>query len=103
MNIETETEIKNGSEHTFQKWRLINYFDVWNSDEGWSVNNLCVEFDDLQMSAKITNKELLTYLKSISFLSSDDENDFEIEHLGERVEISNKETFEPICALELVY
>lgn len=55
------------------KYSLVNYFDVWgNAKEGWTVNNQCVEFDELVITDDATDKDILTYLKEVGFLTTDD-------------------------------
>lgn len=45
------------------KWRLINYFDVWgNAEEGWEVNNQCIEAEDIHISDEATDKDICEYL-----------------------------------------
>lgn len=56
-----------------ERYELINYFDVWgNAKDGWEINNLCVEFDDLYLADDITKKEILNYLVDREFLNTSD-------------------------------
>ena len=52
----------------YYKLRLINYFDVWgNKKDGWEVNNLCTEWDDV-WTKDLDNRVLLKILKDTDFL-----------------------------------
>ena len=53
------------------KYRLIDYFDVWGDAEtGFEVNNLCEVFNDLCIVEDTSNTEILDYLVSIGYLST---------------------------------
>ena len=81
-------------------WQLINYFDVWgNEKDGWEVNNQCVEFDDLYLAEDVTNKEILTYLKQIEFLATDDMRRLVVEDYGDLIEIYERKGMKPLCSL----
>ena len=85
------------------KWRLINYFDVWgNAKDGWEINNQCMEFDDLWMSDDYAAKEILSYLKQIKFLASDDMRRLAVEDSGDLIVIFERRGMKPLCALHLV-
>ena len=86
-----------------KKWRLIDYTDVWgNATDGWEINNQCIEFDDLWMSDDYTAKEILTYLKQIKFLASDDMRRLAVEDSGDLIEIFERRGMKPLCALHQV-
>ena len=83
-----------------QTYSLVNYFDILgNERDGWEVNNQCVEFDDLVITDDATNKEILTYLKQIGFLSTDDKRRLVVEDLGDLIEIYQRKGMMPICGL----
>ncbi len=86
------------------KYQLINYFDVWgNKEDGYTVNNQCVEFDDLVIADDATEKDILRYLQSIGFLSTADRRRVRVDMSNEVMEIyAVKDTF-PIGALIPVY
>ena len=85
-----------------EKWKLINYFDVWgNPDDGWEVNNLCEEFDIL-LPADATHKEILRSLKQARFLTAVNKRRFAMEENGEFIEIYERKGMKPICALRLL-
>jgi hypothetical protein len=51
------------------RYRLINYFDVWGSKkDGWEVNNLCTEKEELEIIRYATNRDLLQALKDCGFI-----------------------------------
>lgn len=61
---------ENVTETGYKRYQLINYFDVWgNEDEGFEVNNQCIEFDDLIISDDSTNEEIFQFMKDISFFN----------------------------------
>lgn len=82
------------------KWTLINYFDVWgNEEDGWEVNNACTEFDDLEIADDATDQDIIDYLYNIEFFRTNDIEKFEVEFLGDWIEIYEKETMKPLCSL----
>ena len=82
------------------RYSLINYFDVWgNSIDGWEVNNKCVEFNDLHITDDATHKDILSYLKSINFLTTDDIRKLTVEDSGDVIEIFERKGMKPLCAL----
>ena len=83
-------------------WRLLNYFDVWaDEDEGWVVNDYCVEFRDLVITDDATDQDLLDYLKGIEFLTTNDPELVGIDDHGEVIEIYQVSDGMPIAALML--
>lgn len=87
-----------------RRYRLINYFDVWgNKEDGWEVNNQCVEFDDLYLTDDCSNKELLNYLKERGFLTTSDMRRLEVIDFGELIEINERKSQKPLYALQMVY
>ena len=88
----------------YTKYELINYFDVWgNAEDGYKVNNQCIEFDDLHITNDATNKDIFVYLQSIGFLNQSAKfEQVNFECLGERIEISQASDNMPICALDEV-
>ena len=56
-----------------EKYRLINYFDVWgNEKDGWEVNNQCSEGEDFRIDNDATAKDVCEYLKNAGFLNTSD-------------------------------
>ena len=87
-----------------QKWTLVDYFDVWgNPEDGFEVNNLSKEFDDLVIADDATNEDLVDYLISIGYLTPDAKGKVEVEDMGDMIEFTVAETGEPICRLEPTY
>ena len=81
---------------------LINFFDVWgNKRDGWEVNNQCIEFDDLIISDDATDKQIISYLKEIGFLSTDDMRKVCLEDFGSAIEIVRKKGRCPLGQLLL--
>lgn len=85
------------------KWKLVNYFDVWGDEEGgWQVNDLCVEFDDLNITDDATDKDILEYLRQIGFLSTSDMRRLYLEDMGDMIEIYQRKDNYPLGRLERV-
>lgn len=79
---------------------LVNYFDVWgNKKDGYTVNNQCVEADDLQIADDATPKEICNYLKSIHLLATSDMRRLGVEDLGDMIEIYEKKSGCPLFGL----
>lgn len=85
-----------------ENYKLVNYFDVWGDEEGWQVNNLCVEMENIAFPKNATNKDILQHLERIGFLTTSDENKVTIEDLGEILEIVAVENLEPLGRLEKI-
>jgi len=86
--------------------KLVNYFDVWgNKKDGYEVNNMCVECDDLYLN-NIDNKNILQLLKTIDFLQPSTRiNQVIIENDGTMIEIYQKNGKQyplPLCRLEVI-
>ena len=85
------------------RYKLINYFDVWgNEEDGWEVNNQCVEFDDIFITEEATDQDLLDYLYKVEFFNTKDADKFYIEDSGDFIEFFEKETMKPLCSLRKV-
>ena len=82
-------------------WSLIDYFDVWgNKEDGWEVNNLSVEFEDLYIADDVTDEDLIDYLKDIGYLAKELEvSEIEIWDSGDMIELSKADDGMPICRL----
>jgi len=86
--------------------KLVNYFDVWgNKKDGYEVNNMCVECDDLYLN-NIDNKNILQLLKTIYFLQPKTRiNQVIIENDGTMIEVYQKNGKHyplPLCRLEVI-
>ena len=81
-------------------YNLLNYFDVYGSKEdGWIVNNVCVQEEDLYVSNDSTDKEILEFLVRIGFLSTSDMRRVRIEDDGENIYINQVKDNVPLGAL----
>ena len=86
------------------KYDLYNYFDVWgNEEDGWEVNNLCVEKRNIEMTDDCSDKDIISWLYWNEFVTTEDVEKFEIECMGEFIEIFEKETMKPLYSLRPVY
>ena len=86
------------------KYNLINYFDVWgNEEEGYEVNNLCIEERDIVITDDATDKDILEFLVTVGFLNTSDENKVYLQDYGDgMIEIYQKEHNYPLGRLEAV-
>ena len=84
-----------------RKYRLVNYFDVWgNEKDGYEVNNLCTEADDLWIDDDSTLKEIAKFLVQIGFLVTSDMRKLYLEDDGTYIEIYQKKGMYPLGRLE---
>ena len=91
-------------EEKYSRYSLVNYTDVWgNKEDGYEINNQCVEFDDLYLADSLKIKDILKYLKGIGFLTTDDMRRFDVADYGDGYEIYAKKDLVPLCRLEIVY
>lgn len=86
-------------------WALIDYFDVWgNAEDGWDVNNVSKEFDDLVIADDATDQDIIDYLISIGYLAHGvTTDDIVIEDGGDYIEFFAAEDGRPICRLDRNY
>ena len=86
-----------------RKYQLINYFDVWgNAKDGWEVNNMCVEEENLWLDDDCTDKEIANYLAKIGYLTTSDMRRLYFENLGGITEIYEKKGMKPLYSLREV-
>ena len=86
------------------KYNLINYFDVWgNEDEGYEVNNLCIEERGIVITDDATDKDILEFLVTVGFLNTSDESKVYLQNYGDgMIEIYQKERNYPLGRLEVI-
>ena len=82
-------------------YTLINYFDVWgNEEDGYEVNNQCIEVEDVVIADDATDQDIIDYLFNNEYLRDDDVSLYEIEYgCGDFIEIYVKETMMPLYSL----
>lgn len=81
-------------------YTLINYFDVWgNEEDGYEVNNQCIEVEDVVIADDATDQDIIDYLFNNEYLRDDDVSLYEIEDNGDFIEIYVKETMMPLYSL----
>lgn len=86
-----------------RKYRLVNYFDVWgNEKDGYEVNNLCTEADDLWIDDNSTLKEIAKFLVQIGFLVTSDMRKLYFEDDGTYIEIYQRKGMYPLGRLEAI-
>ena len=84
------------------EWTYTAYDDVWgNEEDGWQVNNLHVEFDDLTIADDASDKETLNYLKDKNLVPTSDMRRIGIDSSGDMLEIYMKKGGFPIGRLSL--
>jgi hypothetical protein len=102
MLIKIRSDFIMANKESYKKYELINYFDVWgNPEDGYEVNNQCIEFNDLWVADDATNDDILKYLQSIGFLKSSvtlDQLTFDDCAMG-YIELRQAADDCPICAL----
>ena len=70
------------------EYTLINYTDVWgNEKDGWEINDVSREFNDLHIEKDATDKDILEYLKTIGFLTTSDMRKVKLYSIGDSIEI----------------
>ena len=85
------------------KYQLIDYFDVWgNEKDGYEVNNMCVEEENIWLDDDITPKEILEWLRKNQFLTTSDLRVLAVEDLGEIIEIYQRKGMYPLYSLRRV-
>lgn len=81
-------------------WTLINYFDVWgNAEDGYEVNNQCVETDDVVITDDATDQDIIDFLYQNEFVKVSDPDWYHIEYNGDFIEIFDGSTMEPLYSL----
>ena len=92
---------RRSKQHTL--FTLVNYFDVWgNEDDGWEVNNLCNERENLRLSNNATQADVLALLKGVGFIQESvtlEEITFSIWD-RDMIELEQASDGRPICRLE---
>lgn len=85
-------------------WTLINYFDViGNKEEGYEINNQCVEFNDLVIADDATPKDICEYLVKIKMLATSDMRRLSVEDCGDLIEIYERKSGLPLFGLMMNY
>lgn len=80
---------------------LINYFDVWgNEEDGYEVNDLCVEETGIFTADDSTDQQVLNLLVRIGFLTTDDPEKVCVINNGDMIEIESVEDGCPLGRLE---
>lgn len=87
-----------------EKFRLVNYFDVWgNEEDGWEVNNLCTE-GTYESEGNTDEAYLHMLIHEANFLLDTvtlDDIEFSQDSF-EMIEFSRKDNGKPLGRLELV-
>ena len=87
-----------------RKYQLINYFDVWgNEEEGYEVNNQCIEFDDWYIADDATDKEILEFLVKSGYLKTSDMRQVKIASDGEMMEVYAAKGNFPLFGIRPLY
>ena len=96
------------TEPKVNKYKIVDYFDVWgNPVDGWEVNDLTSYYDTdetcLQISEDATDEEIIDFLIQIEYLKPEAK---ELVHLesqdNEMIEIVQIKNDYPIGRLEMI-
>ena len=92
-------------DNMLDNFKLVNYTDVWgNEKDGYEVNNLCIERDNLKIHEDCTEKDLLNNLVEIGFLITSDKRRVRVDMQDwDMMEIYAVKGREPIGRLEKKY
>lgn len=87
-----------------KRYDLINYFDVWyNEEEGYTVNNCCVEKRDITITDDATAEDIIDYLKQNGYVKQNcTVDDFEVS-MGDFIDVFEKETGKPLYSFRWSY
>lgn len=87
------------------KYRLVDYFDVWgNEEDGFEVNNLAVIEDGITISDDATEQDILDLLYNMEYLNTKDPSKINVEMFDpDMIELFDAKTECPICRLERIY
>lgn len=81
-------------------YKLVNYFDVWENETGWQVNNQCIEEENIYISDDASEQDIIDFLYNIEFFITNDIEKFYIEMYNtDFIEIYAKDMC-PLCRLE---
>lgn len=76
---------------------FINTFDVFGTPEdGWEVNNQCVEYRNLFLADDTTPKQIAQFLVNLGFLNTADMRRIVIEDEGEFIFVYQKKDMFPL-------
>lgn len=98
------------AEPKINKYKLVDYFDVWgNAEDRWQVNNLTSYYDTdetcLRISEDATDEEIIEFLERIGYLT-EEANRNEAVHLesqdNEIIEIVQTKDDYPLGRLEMI-
>lgn len=92
------------TEPKVNRYKLIDYFDVWgNVKDGWEVNNLCEIKDDIILAEDTTDEEIIDFLIMINYLESEAKGQVHLESQdNEMIEIVQTKDDYPIGRLEMI-
>lgn len=92
------------TEPKVNKYKLIDYFDVWeNATDGWEVNNLCEIEDDIILAEDTTDEEIIDFLIMINYLESEAKEQVHLESQdNEMIEIVQTKDDYPLGRLEMI-
>lgn len=83
-------------------YKLVNYTDVWHTEDGWEVNDLHYTDDEIALYGGSKN-EIVNQLKNIGyFVHNVQPHMVEVWNDYDMIELYIAETMEPICRLERI-
>lgn len=92
------------TEPKVNRYKLIDYFDVWgNAEDGWEVNNLCEIENDIILAEDTTDEEIVDFLIMINYLESEAKEQVHLESQdNEMIEIVQTKDNYPLGRLEMI-
>ena len=95
------------TEPKINKYKLVDYFDVWGNEDGWQVNDLTSYYDTdetcLRISEDSTDEEIIDFLILINYLKSEAKGNVYLESYdNEMIEIVQTKDDCPIGRLEML-
>lgn len=95
------------TEPKINKYKLVDYFDVWGNEDGWQVNDLTSYYDTdetcLRISEDSTDEEIIDYLIQIGYLVPEAKGLVYLESQdNEFIEVIKTEDDYPLGRLEMI-
>jgi hypothetical protein len=102
FTTESKLNIKENNNNGYNKYRLVDYFDVWgNEEDGFEVNNLAVIEDGITISDDATEQDILDLLYNMEYLNTKDPSKINVEMFDpDMIELFDASNDCPICRLE---
>ena len=96
------------TETKINKYKVVDYFDVWgNAEDGWEVNDVCIYYDTdetcLRISEETTDEEIIDFLIQIGYLKPEAKGQVYLESCdNEVIQIIQTKDDYPLGRLEMI-